>query len=370
MFRALRLLGVGVSGVMTAGDGTQVLGFAVSSKSRPGLVIVRYVTRDLWAVGADSLFDGFAKVDPSSAYFLVDSRGQVASSSRGADRTAPIPGYPASRANPLRSTLGVVNVRGTANVLLVSPVPEIGWLAAYEQPRDRFYAGLDGKGRLTLAAIALLLVVVIAAGIISAHLRQQNLRRGAEQLLYIATHDSLTGLANRARFVNDVEQSILRAARHNTKVAVLYLDVDRFKPINDNLGHAAGDEVLRLIGTRLHAAMREVDVAARLGGDEFAVLLEGVTSFEQVQLVADRLRESIAAPVTVAGAEMVIQVSIGTVVSDAAHFTCDDLLAAADLAMYQVKDSCREPVRNTGHAIPEARSGKDRSDAAPPTVVG
>ena len=158
-----------------------------------------------------------------------------------------------------------------------------------------------------------------------------------EQLVHRAFHDELTGLANRALFTNRVEQALLRATRDAMRTAVLFLDLDDFKQINDSLGHAAGDALLTQGADRLRACLRAGDTAARLGGDEFAVLLEGcVDDGEEAMHVAERIANAFARPFTLEEREAYATASIGLAITNGTQ-SGDDLLRNADLAMYLAK---------------------------------
>ena len=158
-----------------------------------------------------------------------------------------------------------------------------------------------------------------------------------EQLVHRAFHDELTGLANRALFTNRVEQALLRASRDGLRTAVLFLDLDDFKEINDSLGHAAGDSLLMQGADRLRACLRAGDTAARLGGDEFAVLLEGCSNDgEEAMHVAERISHAFARPFTLENREAFSTASIGIAVNNG-NEAGEDLLRNADLAMYLAK---------------------------------
>ena len=158
------------------------------------------------------------------------------------------------------------------------------------------------------------------------------------RLEHQAFHDGLTGLPNRALFQDRVQQALARGRRHGTRCAVLFLDLDDFKTVNDSLGHAAGDAVLREIAARLDGAARASDSAARLGGDEFAVLLDGIDDELEAIADAERLMEAIGRPLDVDGHELLttpsLGIAFGTTVTDGA----DALLRDADAAMYLAKD--------------------------------
>ena len=139
--------------------------------------------------------------------------------------------------------------------------------------------------------------------------------RAQEELAHQASHDPLTGLANRVLFIEQLNQALARAARHGSSVAVLFLDLDRFKVINDSLGHEAGDRVLVCMADRLRSALRPGDVGSRFGGDEFVVLCEDVAGDQEAVGIADRLTRIIAEPVEVDSAELVVTTSIGIALS-------------------------------------------------------
>jgi diguanylate cyclase (GGDEF)-like protein len=152
--------------------------------------------------------------------------------------------------------------------------------------------------------------------------------------------DSLTHLPNRALFQDRVGHALTRSERRPDMLAVLFVDLDGFKDVNDSLGHAAGDTLLCSVAERLLACVRPADTAARLGGDEFAILLEDLASEDEAKRVAQRLLEALATPFSVGGVETTINASIGIAFNGGAD-TVDELLRNADVAMYSVKDSGR-----------------------------
>jgi diguanylate cyclase (GGDEF)-like protein len=157
-----------------------------------------------------------------------------------------------------------------------------------------------------------------------------------------AFRDALTGLANRRLFLDRLSHVLDRLrGRSAARVAVVFLDVDNFKHLNDRLGHPAGDEVLQAIGERLRLAIRPGDTAARLGGDEFAILLEEVSDEAEAITVAERLIAGIGAPITLADGSPRIGASIGVAMSGTSGDTADDLLRNADIAMYAAKAAGR-----------------------------
>jgi diguanylate cyclase (GGDEF)-like protein len=158
-----------------------------------------------------------------------------------------------------------------------------------------------------------------------------------EQIAHQATHDGLTGLPNRLLFRDRLELALARAERRGTFAAVLFLDLDRFKDINDTLGHSAGDQLLRSVSQRLRAVMRESDTLARFGGDEFVVLCEDLDSEDGAVRIAQHFQRALLSPVVVAQKEHVVTASIGIVLANGADRNPDGLLRDADIAMYRAK---------------------------------
>jgi diguanylate cyclase (GGDEF)-like protein/PAS domain S-box-containing protein len=156
------------------------------------------------------------------------------------------------------------------------------------------------------------------------------------QLLHDALHDPLTGLANRVLFADHVERALASRRRGRTKVALLFLDLDDFKVVNDTLGHRAGDRLLIEVARRLSEATRDGDIAARQGGDEFTVLLDRVHGVEDAVASAERLAADLGRPIELEGLNIAIAVSIGIALASDEN-GADDLLAHADAAMYAAK---------------------------------
>lgn len=160
-----------------------------------------------------------------------------------------------------------------------------------------------------------------------------------DQLTHQALHDPLTKLANRVLFRDRVEHAIVRAGRKRAPVAVLFLDLDNFKSVNDSLGHAAGDELLVSFTERLQACLRSSDTPARLGGDEFAILVEDIEHTEGAVFVAERIQNVLAAPFSICGTDVFVGTSIGIATTATAHETPEELLRNADVAMYMSKSN-------------------------------
>jgi diguanylate cyclase (GGDEF)-like protein/PAS domain S-box-containing protein len=158
-----------------------------------------------------------------------------------------------------------------------------------------------------------------------------------DQLRHQAFHDPLTGLANRALFAEQLDQALRRRSRIGGGLALLFLDLDRFKAVNDLHGHALGDEVLKQTAQRLRATLRDADSIARLGGDEFAVLFEGVAFASFPRSAVERLIESFDQPFLVDSAEIFVTASLGVAIDEFGNESAQDLLRNADLAMYAAK---------------------------------
>jgi diguanylate cyclase (GGDEF)-like protein/PAS domain S-box-containing protein len=167
------------------------------------------------------------------------------------------------------------------------------------------------------------------------------------RLEYAATHDALTGLANRTLFVDHLELALATAARHaGSRVAVLFCDLDRFKMVNDSLGHPAGDALLRQVGRRLHEAVRPGDTVARLGGDEFAVLCPELVDDVHAHALAERIMAALEGPYRLEGTpqELLVGTSVGVALSTYPPQSAEQLLQEADTALYEAKRRGRNRV--------------------------
>jgi diguanylate cyclase (GGDEF)-like protein/PAS domain S-box-containing protein len=162
------------------------------------------------------------------------------------------------------------------------------------------------------------------------------------RLIYLADHDALTGLPNRRHFLYCLSRAIERAAGAEGTLAVLFVDLDRFKRINDVFGHDAGNTALREAARRIGSCVREQDTVARLGGDEFAVLLEGVETNAGICAAADRIRAELKRPFPVAESEVYVSASIGIALFPRDGTTAEELLKRSDVAMYQAKKNGRD----------------------------
>ncbi|OOG37382.1 EAL domain-containing protein [Rhodanobacter sp. C05] len=196
------------------------------------------------------------------------------------------------------------------------------------------YAGLERRVTERTRALALA----------NRDLREQiaERERVERRLKYETLHDSLTGLPNRTLLLQRLEQSMQRcAANPNEQFAVLFIDLDRFKVINDSVGHLVGDDLLFQVGGRIRACLKTRDVVARLGGDEFAVLLEGISDTGKATLIADRIINELQTPFRLGTKEIFTSASIGIALSSPHYRQPEELLRDADAAMYNAKDGGR-----------------------------
>jgi diguanylate cyclase (GGDEF)-like protein len=202
---------------------------------------------------------------------------------------------------------------------------------------------------LYLATLGLVDVVIyfgLAMGLVIWLLEEerQATMDAAAKIEQIAYHDSLTGLPNRQLFLNQMGMALHRARRTNSIVAVLFLDLDRFKVVNDSLGHAAGDLLLQTVAERIRSAVRGEDSVTRLGGDEFAVLCTDVGTPEDAVMVAERIIAAVKRPISLEGQEVFVTTSLGISLFPADATQPEGLLKSADAAMYRAKAQGRDLV--------------------------
>ena len=162
-------------------------------------------------------------------------------------------------------------------------------------------------------------------------------KRAEDKIRHLAHHDALTGLPNRFLFGDRLDEAITRAHRHNSTLALMFLDLNKFKPINDTFGHAVGDKILIAIGERLKSTTRASDTVSRVGGDEFVVILEEVNSEDQVCKIAEKIISTINQPIEIDADQHSLSVSIGISIFPDHTKEADKLIHLADLAMYEAK---------------------------------
>ena len=165
----------------------------------------------------------------------------------------------------------------------------------------------------------------------------EHRERSQAMIAHLAHHDALTGLGNRWLFHKQLNDAVVHRQRHGGDLAVLFIDLDGFKTINDTLGHGTGDSVLKQLAYRLRNAIREGDKIARLGGDEFAIIQFGNEQPKEATALATRLIELVGTPFSIDSERLVIGASVGIAVADGDYQDSDQLLRAADLAMYRAK---------------------------------
>jgi len=166
-----------------------------------------------------------------------------------------------------------------------------------------------------------------------------------EQMQFLAYHDGLTGLPNRGLFLDRLHHAVSHAHRNHTIVAVMFIDVDNFKPINDTLGHHIGDQLLQTVAQRLVASVREADTVARLGGDEFTIILESIADAGDVPLVAQKIVDTVSQPMRIDGHDITTTVSVGLSLYPIDSEHAEDLIRHADMAMYMSKKGGRNNYR-------------------------
>jgi diguanylate cyclase (GGDEF)-like protein len=220
------------------------------------------------------------------------------------------------------------------NVSMLMPSPDRErhdeYLARYLRTRE-----LDGGGKLIFTAIL-------------ADITER--RRLEERIRYLAHYDELTDLPNRALFYDRLKQAVALARRQGDRLALIYLDLDRFKPVNDHYGHHTGDLLLKAIAQRLRACVRESDTLARLGGDEFAVLMHSITSLRDVAAVVEKLDDAFAVPFPIGDLLLSIGASLGTAIFPDDADYADGLVKIADQAMYRAKATHQPAVREPDDA--------------------
>jgi len=197
-------------------------------------------------------------------------------------------------------------------------------------------------GTLALIALVFAEVVGIPVAIWLAKATKQNIMSQAEDLAF---RDALTGLANRSYFMDALRDALARSRRNGTLVSVLFLDFDKFKSLNDTLGHAAGDGLLVEAARRFLKTTRAGEMAARLGGDEFTFLLEGVKNIGAAMAVATRIQSVLEVPFSIEGHEVAMTASIGIALSEGPYCPADEMVRRADVALYQAKAEGRNCFR-------------------------
>lgn len=270
--------------------------------------------------------------------YVVDSAGTVVA--------GPNPGSIGTSVGQPRAVAALAKSRGGAyedakrgTEVSYAPLGVGGWAGVTVQSASEFFGPIRSSdlhiGLALLGMLALASAVIIVLG----YRQEASRRRFQELLAHQAYHDGLTGLANRSLLHNRLEGAVARARRQHHGVALLYLDLDGFKPVNDKRGHEVGDELLVTVAGRLVHSVRGEDTVARVGGDEFAVIMEDIDDPLSARQAAERIVAELRKPVTVRGREVVIGASVGVAFSPHGADDGDTMLHNADLAMYRAKDA-------------------------------
>jgi diguanylate cyclase (GGDEF)-like protein len=207
--------------------------------------------------------------------------------------------------------------------------------------QDRPGLALIRQASPALVAGALLAIGVLWFLLVRLRRAAGELQRSQDQAQYLAFHDTLTGLPNRALFEDRLKRALQAVARDNRRIGLLYMDIDRFKMVNDTLGHPAGDELVRQTAARLEKSIRHVDTVARLGGDEFAVIVIDIKDVATAEDLCQRLLAEIGRPFDLLGDQVFVGASIGVAISNGPDTDPADLLRKADIALYEAKKNGR-----------------------------
>ena len=215
-------------------------------------------------------------------------------------------------------------------------------LAAFE---DRYGGGVATQTAQTGVVLSILLTLLVWLTI---HGRAHAVRLAesmTEQLRHVAQHDALTGLPNRALFSDRLSRELARAQRHDGRFAMAFLDLDNFKPITDNFGHAIGDQVLQQVAMRLQSCIRAEDTVGRIGGDEFVMLLSGLGTSDAILNLAETVRASVRMPIRLEGRELTVSCSMGVAIYPQDGTDTISLTKCADQAMYRAISEGRDCIR-------------------------
>ena len=200
------------------------------------------------------------------------------------------------------------------------------------------------------------LIIILILGLVIWKWKTEEIREQLER----AHHDSLTDLPSRTLLMDRLAHALSRARRTQAQIAVLFIDLDSFKPVNDTLGHAAGDRVLQIVAKRLLGCVREEDTVARLGGDEFVIVLESFDHAEDLDVVADRILDTLQQPFAIANQQVCISASLGISLYPHNGTDADTLLRHADEAMYQAKQHAdRRFTSNVRHLVDDTATQTD-----------
>ena len=317
-------------------DGTQVVDFAVPFESKNGT----RVFNGSFDVGSTPLagYIRRAAVLPPDRIYLMDARGRIfASNDRGRKG-----GGSLTSDDDLTGKRAVASRSDAGDYLVSKAIPETPWRLVIAAPRSTIYAAVGGIGRIVPWIFWL---GFVTGGLLSITLferlsrRRRHLSALNEQLEHLARVDVLTGLPNRRATEEDLQRAVASSDRYEDALSILMVDIDRFKEVNDEHGHATGDAALKHVADRIFATLRGTDLAGRWAGDEFLLILPHLNEIEAAALAA-RLNERIGgAPLQTPEGELVLELSIG--VAQWRGESASDLIDRADGALYDVKRTGR-----------------------------
>jgi diguanylate cyclase (GGDEF)-like protein len=308
-------------------------------------IVIDALTRPGLAPQLSEIFQQSGYAHRMLRYELYDAKGRLRFTSGQAslpldDQLVDVASSPAQEGAVIGLYTGVDE--GAASHFAVLRIP----LDLNQQARGTLIAYLDQSDQANIfsgyfgliAAITLLLLCIgVATPVAFAWMRGQERRAAQEQVRYLESHDALTGLANRRAFAESLGEAMTRMKRDNTHIAVICLDIDKFKEINDASEHGGGDQVLREIGTRIRGTLRERDIIARLGADEFAIALVDITNLGDVMAFMNRLVSALRLPFHVTGKEILITTSVGIALAPADGDTAATVLRHATIALSRAK---------------------------------
>lgn len=333
--------------VASAAQGLPVVAFAVPFETPQGLRVFSGAYRI--SQTPLSTFLTVALTSPDARVYVTDGGGDVVASNRslGSNVVAFADRDPALARGVLRRQQGTVNEAGTPYYFSRHRVPGTSWSLVTATPTSYLFASVSGTGRwvpwIILAGFAL--IAGIAAWLTGRLLNsRERLSDANARLERLARTDSLTGLFNRRYVTEQLTRLCTSARRHHVPVAVLMIDIDHFKRLNDTFGHAAGDDAIRHVADRLAASLRTEDIAGRWGGEEFVIVLPH-TAHDEAVAVAERLRAEVAgSPLPIGAGDDVVSLSVSIGVAERPGDVPEALVHRADLALYAAKRAGRNRV--------------------------
>gem|GEM_PF-3427670 len=329
----------GLSSVMHVGGIPVVgLGVPIMVNGAPRAVLIGFFRADRTPLQSYAERLHYGKTGEG---YVVDSTGKIVAASKVTEVGTTLPNNPGvSAAAAGRSGFAQFGTGSNRQVVSYAPVGVGNWGVLTVQRASEFFGPIrSGHLRIQLALLVLLAVAAAVIAVLT-YLREAARRKFQEQLADQAYKDALTDLPNRAAFSERLQSALAASRRHDDGLAILFLDLDRFKVVNDSLGHDCGDELLIAVADRMRGCLRTEDMLARMGGDEFTVLIERLTTPADAIRTAERILAEVERPFDIAGHETTVGVSIGIALSEGADSE-QDLLRDADLAMYQAKEHGR-----------------------------